>query len=73
MLWFASGIKGIIGIVLAMEEEKAKGSDITDEKINEVKVGLMGPLAGVGDPVFWFTMRPILAAVAASLALSKIF
>ena len=61
----------IVGIVLAMEEEKAKGSDITDEKINEVKVGLMGPLAGVGDPVFWFTMRPILAAVAASLALSK--
>ena len=29
----------------------------------------MGPLAGVGDPVFWFTMRPILAAVGASLAL----
>ena len=31
----------------------------------------MGPLAGVGDPVFWFTMRPILAAVGASLALSQ--
>ena len=29
------------------------------------------PLAGVGDPVFWFTMRPILAAVGASLALSQ--
>ena len=29
-----------------------------------------GPLAGVGDPVFWFTMRPILGALGASLALS---
>ena len=30
----------------------------------------MGPLAGVGDPVFWFTIRPILGALGASLALS---
>jgi PTS system mannose-specific IID component len=31
---------------------------------------MMGPLAGIGDPVFWFTIRPILGALAASLALS---
>lgn len=61
----------IVGIVLAMEEEKAKGADISDTSIQDVKIGLMGPLAGVGDPVFWFTMRPILAAVGASLALSQ--
>ena len=54
-----------------MEEEKAKGADISDTSIQDVKIGLMGPLAGVGDPVFWFTMRPILAAVGASLALSQ--
>jgi mannose PTS system EIID component len=30
----------------------------------------MGPLAGVGDPVFWFTIRPILGALAASLAMA---
>ena len=29
---------------------------------------MMGPLAGVGDPVFWFTVRPILGALGASLA-----
>ena len=29
----------------------------------------MGPLAGVGDPVFWFTIRPILGALGASMAL----
>ncbi len=27
--------------------------------IQGVKVGMMGPLAGIGDPVFWFTVRPI--------------
>ena len=30
---------------------------------------MMGPLAGVGDPVFWFTARPILGALGASLAM----
>lgn len=31
---------------------------------------MMGPLAGVGDPAFWFTLRPILGALGASMALS---
>ena len=31
---------------------------------------MMGPLAGIGDPVFWFTLRPILGALGASLALA---
>ena len=30
----------------------------------------MGPLAGVGDPIFWGTLRPITAALGASLALT---
>ena len=30
---------------------------------------MMGPLAGVGDPVFWFTVRPMLGALGASLAM----
>ena len=41
---------------------------IDDAAIQGVKVGMMGPLAGIGDPVFWFTVRPILEAIAASLA-----
>ncbi len=28
----------------------------------------MGPLAGIGDSVFWLTVRPILGALGASLA-----
>ncbi|MCA2390920.1 PTS system mannose/fructose/sorbose family transporter subunit IID [Lactococcus sp. NH2-7C] len=60
----------IIGVTLALEEEKANGVDVDAAAINGVKVGMMGPLAGVGDPVFWFTVRPIVGAIAASLAVS---
>ena len=59
----------IMGVTLALEEEKANGADIDDAAIQGVKVGMMGPLAGVGDPVFWFTLRPILGALGASLAM----
>ncbi|WP_369711814.1 PTS system mannose/fructose/sorbose family transporter subunit IID [Leptotrichia sp. HSP-334] len=61
----------ILGVTLALEEEKANGADINDAAIQGVKVGMMGPLAGIGDPVFWFTIRPILGAVAASLAVAS--
>ncbi|WP_195599510.1 PTS system mannose/fructose/sorbose family transporter subunit IID [Longibaculum muris] len=60
----------VMGVTLALEEERANGAEINDQAIQGVKVGMMGPLAGVGDPVFWFTLRPILGALGASLALS---
>ena len=59
----------VIGVTLALEEGRANGEPIDDVAIQGVKVGMMGPLAGVGDPVFWFTVRPILGALGASLAL----
>lgn len=59
----------IIGVVAAMEEQKANGKDIQDGVINGIKVGMMGPLAGVGDPIFWGTLRPICAALGVSLAM----
>ena len=58
----------ILGVTLALEEERANGAPIDDVTIQGVKVGMMGPLAGIGDPVFWFTVRPIVGAIAASLA-----
>ncbi len=60
----------ILGVTLALEEERANGAPVDDVAINGVKVGMMGPLAGVGDPVFWFTARPIIGALGASLAIS---
>lgn len=60
----------VIGVTLALEEERANGVPVDNKAIQGVKVGMMGPLAGVGDPIFWFTVRPILGALAASLAMT---
>ncbi len=60
----------VIGVTMAMEEAKAEGADIDEGTINSLKIGLMGPLCGVGDPLVWGTLRPITAALGASLALT---
>ena len=61
----------IMGVTAAMEQEKANGVDIDDATISGIKVGLMGPLAGVGDPIFWGTIRIVLAGLGASLAMNN--
>lgn len=60
----------VFGVTAAMEEKKSKGDEMGEDAITAVKVGLMGPLAGVGDPIFWGTARPVLGALGASLALT---
>lgn len=60
----------IFGVITAMEEEKANTGELPDSSIAAMKIGLMGPLAGVGDPIFWGTARPVLAALGASLAMA---
>ena len=60
----------ILGVTMALEEERANGAPIDDKAIQGVKVGMMGPLAGVGDPVCWFTVKPIIGALAASMAMA---
>lgn len=59
----------VMGVTLALEEDRANGAPVDDAAIQGVKVGMMGPLAGVGDPVFWYTVRPLLGALGASLAM----
>lgn len=42
----------IHGIVISLEEQRALGNEnITPEVIQSLKIGLMGPLAGIGDSV----------------------
>ena len=53
----------IPGIVSSMEEERANGTDITDETINSVKAGLMGPLAGIGDTITQGLLKTVLLAI----------
>ena len=63
---------GVIhGMVIAMEEKRAMGvADIDDETINNVKIGLMGPFAGLGDVLkqgLWF---PIWLSIGISVAVA---
>ncbi|MES1217957.1 MAG: PTS system mannose/fructose/sorbose family transporter subunit IID [Bacteroidota bacterium] len=47
----------IIGITAAMEEQNSSDKDFDAESINAVKLGLMGPLAGIFDSFFWGTVK----------------
>jgi len=59
----------IFGITAAMEEQNSQDKDFDEESISSVKLGLMGPLAGVFDSLFWGTFKVIAAGVGTSLAI----
>lgn len=53
----------ILGMAIAMEEQKAMGEDIPPEFITNIKTSLMGPLSGVGDTIWQGVFIPILLAI----------
>lgn len=72
----------IFGIACALEEEHAhkisqpdyvKDEDDEDatEMITNIKIGLMGPLAGIGDSIDMGTVRPIILSLCIPLASSE--
>jgi PTS system mannose-specific IID component len=62
-------IGGVIhGAVIAMEEERAAGADISDDAINGVKTGLMGPMSGIGDTIQQGIVIPVALAIGMSIA-----
>ena len=59
----------IVGVCLGLEEARANGHDeIDSEMINSIRVGLMGPLAGIGDSLIPGTYIPILLSIALGLS-----
>lgn len=60
-----------IGISAAMEERNARSHDIDPELINQIKVALMGPLAGIGDSLIHGTLRPIMAGLGCSMIMAS--
>ena len=58
----------IMGLVLAMEEKRARAKDVTSEAISAVRVSLCGPLAGIGDTLCQGTLKILVASIAMSLA-----
>jgi PTS system galactosamine-specific IID component len=53
----------IMGLMLSLQENKE-----SPDMVKNIKVSLFGPLAGIGDAIFWFTVLPITAGICASLA-----
>ncbi|MBA1434065.1 PTS system mannose/fructose/sorbose family transporter subunit IID [Lactobacillus bombi] len=58
----------LTGIATSMEEENANDPNFDENSINAVKASLMGPLAGIGDSLWWGTFRIITAGIGISLA-----
>jgi len=54
----------VMGIILSLEQNK---TDIPT--IRAVRVSAMGPLGGIGDAIFWFTLVPITAGITANMAI----
>lgn len=57
-----------MGLALALEE---KGESL--DTVRNIKLATMGPLAGIGDAMVWFTFLPITAGIGASMAISGNF
>lgn len=58
-----------LGLSYALERERSKDPElVTGEMITNVKTSLMGPLAAVGDSIFFNCIRVIAAGIGISLA-----
>ena len=51
------------GLMLSLYEGKED-----PDTVKKIKISLFGPLAGIGDALFWFTLLPIMAGICASLS-----
>ncbi|MDR2939215.1 MAG: PTS system mannose/fructose/sorbose family transporter subunit IID, partial [Clostridiales bacterium] len=53
----------VMGLVLSLEQHKKNVP-----MIRAVRVSAMGPLGGIGDALFWFTLVPITAGITSNMA-----
>jgi len=59
----------IMGMSIAMEEEVSQNKEVDPASVNAIKVAMMGPLAGVGDSIFWGVLRMVAAGIGCTLGL----
>ncbi|HSQ59403.1 MAG TPA: PTS system mannose/fructose/sorbose family transporter subunit IID [Acidobacteriota bacterium] len=53
----------VLGAAAGLEEWRAAGAAIDPERIDALKRALASPLAAMGDPFFWVTLRPFAGLV----------
>lgn len=58
----------VMGLTVSMEKENAENPEFDPAAIDGIKVGLMGPLAGIGDTFFYSTLRVIITGLTVGLA-----
>lgn len=58
----------VLGAAARLEERRASGEPVSDATIDDMKRAMASPLAALGDPLFWVTLRP-LAGLLAVIAL----
>jgi fructoselysine/glucoselysine PTS system EIID component len=61
-------VTAITGVTSALEKKASEDKSFRTDTINNIKVSLMGPFAGIGDSFFWGTIRIIATALALPLA-----
>ncbi|HMI30617.1 MAG TPA: PTS system mannose/fructose/sorbose family transporter subunit IID [Candidatus Limnocylindrales bacterium] len=49
----------VLGVTARLEERRSQGAPIDDAQIEQAKRALASPLAALGDPLFWVTLRPL--------------
>ncbi|MDB7979657.1 PTS system mannose/fructose/sorbose family transporter subunit IID [Faecalicoccus pleomorphus] len=59
----------IPGLVASMEEDMANGGNIDEGMIKNIKVGLMGPLAGIGDTITQGLVKTVALAIGVDMTL----
>lgn len=57
----------LIGVVTSMEERMANGENVKPEDIMAVKSTMAGPLAALGDSLFWASLRPFAGLLGVSI------
>lgn len=60
----------ITGLSASMEVEASQNPEFDKTSINALKVSLMGPFAGIGDSLFWGSLRIISLGIGISLAMA---
>jgi fructoselysine and glucoselysine-specific PTS system IID component len=60
----------IVGVSTAVEEQLSQDDTLDPATANSVKAALMGPLAGIGDSLYWGTIRLLVTGIGVSLAMA---
>ncbi len=58
-----------LGLIISLEEQMKIDQNVEPEVITNLKVGLMGPIAGIGDTLIQGTLKSIWFALACSLGM----